>query len=138
MLFDAGLAGICFPTEYGGQGLTPAHQQVLNEELVGHEFPLRIQVPTFSPCATVILEFGTEEQKQRHIPAILRGEELWMQFLSEPSGGSDVAGALDHGRARRRPVGAERLQGVDDRAPGGPTGACAWPAPTGTCPSTAG
>ena len=42
----------------------------------------------------VILEFGTEEQKQRHLPAILRGEELWMQFLSEPSGGSDVAGAL--------------------------------------------
>ena len=42
----------------------------------------------------MILEFGTEEQKQRHLPAILRGEELWMQFLSEPSGGSDVAGAL--------------------------------------------
>ena len=43
---------------------------------------------------TVILEFGTEEQKLRHLPAILKGEELWMQFLSEPSGGSDVAGAL--------------------------------------------
>ncbi len=51
-------------------------------------------MPTFSPCAAVILEFGTEEQKQRHIPAILKGEEFWMQFLSEPSGGSDVAGAL--------------------------------------------
>ena len=42
----------------------------------------------------MLLEFGTEEQKQRHIPAILKGEEIWMQFLSEPSGGSDVAGAL--------------------------------------------
>jgi len=42
----------------------------------------------------VLLDFGTEEQKLRHVPAILRGEELWMQFLSEPSGGSDVAGAL--------------------------------------------
>ena len=42
----------------------------------------------------MLLDFGTEEQKQRHIPAILKGEELWMQFLSEPSGGSDVAGAL--------------------------------------------
>jgi alkylation response protein AidB-like acyl-CoA dehydrogenase len=94
MLFDAGLAGICFPREYGGQGLTPAHQRVLNQELVGFEYPARIQVPTFSPCATVVLEFGTEEQKLRHIPAILKGEELWMQFLSEPSGGSDVAGAL--------------------------------------------
>ena len=94
MLFDAGLAGICFPRAYGGQGLTPAHQKVLNEELAGYEYPARLQVPTLSPCAAVMLEFGTEEQKLRHLPAILRGEELWMQFLSEPSGGSDVAGAL--------------------------------------------
>jgi alkylation response protein AidB-like acyl-CoA dehydrogenase len=94
MLFDAGLAGICFPRAYGGQGLTRAHQEVLNEELVGYEFPLRSQVPTYTPCAAIILEFGTEEQKLQHIPAILKGEELWMQFLSEPSGGSDVAGAL--------------------------------------------
>ena len=93
-LYDAGLAGLCFPREYGGQGLMPAYQQVLNEELAGYEYPRRVQIPTFSPCATVLLEFGTEEQKQRHLPAILRGEELWMQFLSEPSGGSDVAGAL--------------------------------------------
>ena len=94
MLFDAGLAGICFPRAYGGQGLTRAHQEALNEELVGYEFPLRSQVPTYTPCAAIILEFGTEEQKLQHIPAILKGEELWMQFLSEPSGGSDVAGAL--------------------------------------------
>ena len=92
-LFDAGLAGICFPTAYGGQGLTPAHQAALNEELVGFEYPMRFQAPTISPCAAVILDFGTEEQKLRHLPAILRGEELWMQFLSEPGGGSDVAGA---------------------------------------------
>jgi alkylation response protein AidB-like acyl-CoA dehydrogenase len=94
MLFDAGLAGICFPREYGGQGLTPAHQRALNEALAGHEYPARIQAPTLSPCAAVLLDFGTEEQKLAHIPAILKGEEIWMQFLSEPSGGSDVAGAL--------------------------------------------
>ena len=82
------------PAEYGGQGLTPAHQRVLNEELAGYEFPTRFQAPTLSPCAAVLLDFGTEEQKRRHIPAILKGEEIWMQFLSEPSGGSDVAGAL--------------------------------------------
>ena len=94
MLFDADLAGICFPRAYGGQGLTYEHQKVLNEEFAGYEYPLRVQIPTLSPCAAVILEFGTEEQKLRHLPAILKGEELWMQFLSEPSGGSDVAGAL--------------------------------------------
>jgi alkylation response protein AidB-like acyl-CoA dehydrogenase len=93
-LFDAGLAGITIPRAYGGQGLTPAHQDALNEELDGYEQPHRLQVPTLVPCAAVILEFGTEEQKLRHIPAILKGEEIWIQFLSEPSGGSDVAGAL--------------------------------------------
>ena len=92
--FDAGLAGICVPREYGGQGLTPAHQQALNEELVGYPFPTRLQSPTFSPCLPVLLEFGTDEQKRRFVPPILKGEAAWMQFLSEPSGGSDVAGAL--------------------------------------------
>jgi alkylation response protein AidB-like acyl-CoA dehydrogenase len=93
-LFDGGLAGVCFPKEYGGQGLTPEHQVALNQECVGYAIPWILQVPTFVPCAAVLLEFGTEEQKLRHIPAILKGDEIWMQFLSEPSGGSDVAGAL--------------------------------------------
>ena len=94
VLFDGGYSGICFPKKYGGQGLTLAHQRAFNEECVGYRFPTILQVPSFVPCAAVLLEFGTEEQKLRHIPAILKGEEIWMQFLSEPSGGSDVAAAL--------------------------------------------
>jgi alkylation response protein AidB-like acyl-CoA dehydrogenase len=93
MLFDGGLAGICVPREYGGQGLTMAHQTALNREITGYDYPAETQVPTFTPCMAVILEFGTEEQKKRHVPPILRGDTFWMQFLSEPSGGSDVAGA---------------------------------------------
>ena len=94
LLWDHDLAGVCVPREYGGLGLTPAHQQALNEELAGYEFPRHLQTPTMSPCMAVLLDFGTHEQKLRHIPAILRGEEIWIQFLSEPSSGSDVAGAL--------------------------------------------
>ncbi len=94
MLFDAGLAGVCFPPEYGGLGLTPAHQKALNDELAGYEYPMRLQCPTFTPCAAVLHDFGTEDQKLRHLSAILRGEEIWMQFLSEPSGGSDLAAVL--------------------------------------------
>jgi alkylation response protein AidB-like acyl-CoA dehydrogenase len=93
-LFGAGLAGLAMPREYGGQGLTAAHQRALNEELAGREWPSRFQVPTMSPCAAVLLEFGTEEQKRRHVPAIVRGEAIFMQFLSEPGGGSDLAAAL--------------------------------------------
>jgi alkylation response protein AidB-like acyl-CoA dehydrogenase len=94
MLYEAGFAGVCVPREYGGQGLTPEFQEALNDALAGYDFPARIQAPTFTPCLPVLLEFGTEEQKRTHVPAILRGEELWMQLLSEPGGGSDVAGAL--------------------------------------------
>jgi alkylation response protein AidB-like acyl-CoA dehydrogenase len=93
LLYDGGLAGIVVPVAYGGQGLTPRHTLVLNEEMAGREVPHRLQVPTMTPCMTVLLDFGTEEQKREHVDAILRGDEIWMQMLSEPSGGSDVAGA---------------------------------------------
>ena len=93
LLFEGGLAGIIVPTAYGGQGLTPEHARVLNEVMAGRQYPDRLQVPTFTPCMAVLLDFGTEEQKQDHVPAILSGQEIWMQMLSEPSGGSDVAGA---------------------------------------------
>lgn len=92
-LFDGGFAGICFPREYGGQGLTPAHAAAFDEEMTGYQYPSRLQVPTMTPCAAIILEFGTEAQRLEHLPPILRGEALWMQFLSEPGSGSDVAGA---------------------------------------------
>jgi alkylation response protein AidB-like acyl-CoA dehydrogenase len=94
MLHEAGLAGVCFPKEYGGQGLTPAHQRALNEEITGYEYPHKLQAPGMSPCAAVLLDFGTEEQKREHLPKILTGEEIWMQLLSEPTSGSDVAAAL--------------------------------------------
>jgi alkylation response protein AidB-like acyl-CoA dehydrogenase len=94
LLYDAKLAGICFPREYGGLGLSRAHQQAFNDEISGYEYPSRLQAPTMTPCASVLLEFGTEQQKLAHIPAMLCGDEIWMQFLSEPSGGSDVAAAL--------------------------------------------
>ncbi len=91
-IFDGSFAGICMPKEYGGLGLTPEHNRAFNEELAGHEYPSRFAVPTFNPCASTILEFCTAEQKAAHLPAILKGDEVWVQLLSEPGGGSDVAG----------------------------------------------
>ncbi len=93
-LYDAGFAGICFPREYGGLGLSREHQQAFSRESAAYEMPVLFNVPTLSILAPTILDFGTEEQKRRHIPAILRGEEMWVQFLSEPSGGSDLAGLV--------------------------------------------
>lgn len=93
-LWDGGFAGICFPAEYGGLGLTPAHQKAFTEESTPYDMPFSFNVPTFGILAATLIDFGTHEQKARHLPAILRGDELWVQFLSEPSGGSDLAGVL--------------------------------------------
>jgi alkylation response protein AidB-like acyl-CoA dehydrogenase len=93
-LWDGGFAGICFPSAYGGLGLTVEHQRAFTEESLPYDMPLSLNVPTFGILAATLVDFGTHEQKLRHLPAMLRGEELWVQFLSEPSGGSDLAGCL--------------------------------------------
>ena len=93
-LYDGGYAAVCYPKEYGGQSLTAAHQKIIDDVSMDFDMPVLFSVPTLSICGPVILEFGTEEQKQRYIPAWIRGDELWVQFISEPSGGSDMAGAL--------------------------------------------
>ena len=92
LLHDGGLAGICFPREYGGLGLTPAHQRAFNQECAGYEMPLVLNIPTFSICAATVLDMGSEEHKRQHLPAVIRGDEVMVQFLSEPRGGSDLAG----------------------------------------------
>jgi len=93
-LWDGGFAGICFPKAYGGLGLTPEHQRAFTVESLPYDMPFSMNVPTLGILAATLVDFGTHEQKLRHLPAILRGEELWVQFLSEPSGGSDLAGCL--------------------------------------------
>ncbi|MET0295437.1 MAG: acyl-CoA dehydrogenase family protein [Phenylobacterium sp.] len=98
-IYDAGFAGYGVPTEYGGSGLTLEHQQVWSDEQDGYERPGGFMVSIGMMMPTV-LDHGTEEVKKRHIPRMLRGDEHWLQLLSEPSGGSDMAGVLT--RATRK------------------------------------
>src|ERR1700735_1371953 len=86
-LYEGGYAGICWPREYGGRGLTVDHLQAFTEVARGYELPLSFHLPTMTILGATLLDFGTEEQKRRHIPAILSGEEFWAQFLSDPRGG---------------------------------------------------
>ncbi len=99
-LYDGGFAGICFPTEYGGLGLDIEYQKAFDAESACYELPLILNTPTFTICCATILDTGTEEQKRQHISAALRGDEVLVQLLSEPSGGSDLAGVIT--RAERR------------------------------------
>ena len=59
-----------------------------------YELPIILNTPTFTICAATILDTGSEEQKRQHISAVLRGDEVLVQLLSEPSGGSDLAGVI--------------------------------------------
>lgn len=93
-LYDGGFAGICFPREYGGLGLDLSYQKAFDAESVGYEMPLILNVPTFTICCATLLDTGSEDQKRRHIHAALRGDEVLVQLLSEPSGGSDLAGLI--------------------------------------------
>jgi alkylation response protein AidB-like acyl-CoA dehydrogenase len=93
-LYEGGFAGICYPKEYGGQGLSVAHMRAWSEEAQRYEMPNKFNIPTLTILLPTLLDYGTEAQKREHIPRTLRGEELWVQFLSEPTGGSDLAGAL--------------------------------------------
>jgi alkylation response protein AidB-like acyl-CoA dehydrogenase len=93
-LYDGGFAGICFPREYGGLGLPIAYQRAFDNEARNYELPIILNTPTFTICAATILDMGSEEQKRQHISGALRGDEVLVQLLSEPSGGSDLAGVI--------------------------------------------
>ena len=91
-LYDAGWAGIAWPEEYGGKGLSLLRQMLWYEENA------RVRAPHVGVCfvglnhggPTLIAE-GSDRQKQEHLPLILRGEVVWCQGFSEPDAGSDLA-----------------------------------------------
>jgi alkylation response protein AidB-like acyl-CoA dehydrogenase len=94
LLWLGGFAGICYPREYGGLGLGREYQEAFNEETRGYAMPLLLNIPTLSICAPTIMDMGSEEQKREHIGAVLRGDEVLVQLLSEPGAGSNLAGVL--------------------------------------------
>ncbi|HEY7107493.1 MAG TPA: acyl-CoA dehydrogenase family protein [Acidimicrobiia bacterium] len=86
--FEAGFAGITIPVEYGGQGLTPAHEAAYRREAAAYA-----AIPVVNMgCAGPMLMHASGEFLSRHIPKMLSGEERWVQFFSEPGAGSDLAG----------------------------------------------
>jgi alkylation response protein AidB-like acyl-CoA dehydrogenase len=94
-LFDGGWAGINWPVEFGGQGLTDIQQMIWYEEFARADPPFTLN----NSCTFVgnnhggptLIACGDDEQKSAHLPAILRGDEVWCQGFSEPGAGSDLA-----------------------------------------------
>jgi len=98
---DGGYIAPHWPVEWGGTGLSFAQQIVLYEELARAGAPrLVLYFISLYHVPATLLEWGSEAQRKRHLPAILEGDEIWCQGFSEPSAGSDLASLRT--RAERR------------------------------------
>jgi len=90
--FDGGWAGVSWPTEYGGRGLSVIEQLVWLEEYARAGAPQsRSMFVALSHAGPTLIVRGSDAQKSRHLLPILKGEENWCQGFSEPGAGSDLA-----------------------------------------------
>jgi alkylation response protein AidB-like acyl-CoA dehydrogenase len=105
VLADKGWIAPSWPKQYGGTGWTPTQKYIWSEELARAD---AMPIMPFGPVmlASVLLAFGTEEQKQRFLPGIYSGDVWWCQGYSEPGAGSDLASLTTR---------AERITGDDGR-----------------------
>jgi alkylation response protein AidB-like acyl-CoA dehydrogenase len=90
-LCEAGYLAMGWPKEYGGQAADVVQQTIVNEELVLARAPGLIGVMGIQMVGPTLIQFGTEEQRRRHLRKILTAEDIWCQGYSEPGSGSDLA-----------------------------------------------
>lgn len=91
--FEGGWAGVSWPVEYGGRGLSLTHQLIWYEEYAKARGPhCELLFVGVNHAAPTIMARGTQAQKSFHLPKILSGEVAWCQGFSEPNNGSDLGG----------------------------------------------
>ena len=108
-LAEGGLAGVTWPKEFGGQGLGPIEQVVVNQEISRAGAPGVLDVIGLGMLGPCIIAHGTDEQKSRYLGPMLHGDEVWCQLFSEPAAGSDLAAVQS--RAKQNDDGSFVLNG---------------------------
>ena len=92
-VYEAGYLGLAWPKEYGGYGKPAIYQQIADEEMMHHKVPILFNVIGLGWAGPLILQMGTEAEKQKYIKGILTAEDIWCQGFSEPDHGSDLGNA---------------------------------------------
>ncbi|GAA1738630.1 acyl-CoA dehydrogenase family protein [Luedemannella helvata] len=93
----AGLAAISWPTEYGGRSATAVQQLVFNTEIAAARAPEPVNRNAINQLGPTIIQWGSPDQRERYLPRILSGEDVWCQGFSEPDAGSDLASLRTRG-----------------------------------------
>ena len=88
---EAGYAGVSWPKEFGGRGLSLIESMIVYEEMARAKAPDMINVIGLNMAGPTIIHHGTDAQKQRYLRPMLDAEEIWCQGFSEPNSGSDLA-----------------------------------------------
>ena len=133
---EAGLAGVPFPAEYGGGGLTLAHEKIWREVKSNYTMMDGEFIISHGMCLPMLNEYGTPEQKQRFLADNISGRTMWCQMFSEPGAGSDVASLQTRAELDGDEWVHQRPEGVDHPRPQVATTASSSPAPIPTVPST--
>jgi alkylation response protein AidB-like acyl-CoA dehydrogenase len=107
-LFDAGWAAVSWPKQYGGREASLFEWLIFEEEYYRAGAPSRVTQNGIFLLAPTLFEFGTEEQKERILRPMARGDVTWGQAWSEPNAGSDLAALKS---TARRVDGGWRLSG---------------------------
>lgn len=97
-LGEAGWIGLGWPTDCGGRGMSLSREVIFYEEYARARGPGRIGHIGATLLGPTLIAFGTTAQKERFLPPILRGQELWCQGYSEPNAGSDLANVQTRAR----------------------------------------
>ncbi len=90
-LYHGGWMGLTWPKEYGGQKATFIEQVIFQQELGRLNLPFGVNVLGVIMTGPALMQWGTDEQKQRYLEPIISGEEIWCEGMSEPGAGSDLA-----------------------------------------------